>query len=112
MKKIILPVFLFALVALVFAFWSPIYKTVANVDNPFIEREPDIPAMLQNAKNSITKEEFLEQRANGAALKRGLNNDFIPSPLDRPKAVEEMDRQERELAERPSSPEKNLLLAN
>ncbi len=112
MKKLILLVIPVALVALVFVFLSPISKTVANIDNPFIEREPDIPAMLQNAKSSITKEEFLEQRANGSALKRGLNNDLIPNPLDRPKAVVEMDRQQSELAERPSSPEQNSLLAS
>ena len=58
MKKLILPVFLIALIGLIFAFWSPIYKAVATVDNPFVERDPDIPAMLQNAKNSFQKKNF------------------------------------------------------
>ncbi len=112
MKKFLVPIFLFLLVGLVFVFWSPISNTLAGIDNPFIEREPDIPAMLQNAKNSISKEEFLENRYTAAALKRGLNNDLTPNPNTRREAVSEMDRQTDLLANRPSSPQRNALLAN
>lgn len=110
MKKIVIPVGLAVLAGLTFLFWSPISKTIAQIDI-FNDREPDIPTMLQNAKNSITKEEFLEKRAESHGLLRGINNDMPVDPQERPKAVLEMDRQTVELANRPTSPEKNALLA-
>ena len=73
-------VFLLALVVvgLALAVWSPLSKTIAEIDLPFIEREPDIPAMLQNAKNATTKEEFLTNRAEAFALKRGIIDGKFP----------------------------------
>ena len=112
MKKYIVLICLVVLVSLVFIFWSPVSKTLAEIDLPFIEREPDIPAMLQNAKNSMPKEEFLEKRANAFAIKRGLNNDLPVNPQDRVKAVTEMEKQQDSLTKRPQSPEKNRLLAS
>jgi len=112
MKKYLVPIFLFVLVGLAFVFWSPMTKTLAEIDLPFIEREPDIPAMLQNAKNSITKEEFLEKRAISFGMRRGLHDDSDVDPTLREKALKEMDKQFDDLTKRPQSPEKNLLLAN
>ena len=54
---------LLATVALTFSFWIPLTTTIAEVDLPFFEDEPDIPAMLRRAKNSTTKEEFTQRRA-------------------------------------------------
>lgn len=112
MKKFLVPIILFLAVGLTFIIWSSATNTLAEIDNPFIEREADIPAMLQNGKNSITREEFLIQRANSFNIRRGLNNDLTPDPTDRSKAISELERQQTELAARPSSPERNLLLAN
>ena len=111
MKKYIVPIILFISVGLIFVFWLPISKGLAQIGVPFFELEPDIPAMLQKAKNSITKEQFLEGRANAFGIKRGLNNDFEVDPKLREKAVEQIDRQENLLSLRPVSPEKSALLA-
>ena len=112
MKKYLVSIVLFVLVGCVFIFWSPISKTLAEIDLPFTERDPDIPEMLKNAKNSITKEEFLEKRAISFGMRRGLNNDMPVEPQQRVEAVSEMDRQQESLTNRPQSPEKTSLLAN
>ncbi|MBK6749335.1 MAG: VCBS repeat-containing protein [Pyrinomonadaceae bacterium] len=110
MKKVVIAVCLAAVAVITILFWSPISSTLAQIDI-FNDREPDIPAMLRNAKNSITKEEFLEQRAISFGIRRGINNDMPVDPQERPRALAEMDRQADSLTRRPNSPEKNALLA-
>lgn len=101
-----------ALCAGIGIFWTPISQTLAQVDLPFIERNPDIPEMLRNAKATTTKEEFLEDRANGHALLRGIDKEAeLPDPQLRARAVEELNRQEAELRSRPASEFTQSLLA-
>ncbi len=111
MKKFVIPACLLVLAGLSFLFWTPISTTLAQIDI-FSQKEPDIPAMLQNAKNSITKEEFLEGRATAFGLRRGISNDLDVDPQLRPAAVAEMDRQADSLTKIPSSPDKESLLAS
>ena len=111
MYKVLIPLGLCVLAAAAFLFWTPLSSTIAEVDVPFIEREPDIPAMLKNAKSSITKEEFLEERAKSFGILRGLNNDAPVEPHQRGKALIELGKQQEELTKRRQSPFKNSLLA-
>ncbi len=111
MKKVIVAAALLLVAGAAFLFWSPLSSSLAQFASPYGEREPDIPEMLANAKASITKEEFLQKRFEGAALRRGLNNDFEVDRTARPKAIAEMDRQVADLASRPVSPERDEMLA-
>lgn len=111
MKKYLVLVGIVIVAGLTALFWSPISRTLAQYDIAFFDQEPDIPTMLQNAKNSITKEEFLTGRMAAYAEKRGVNNGLIPDVRQRQSAVDEMDRQTNELKDRPGTPENNRLLA-
>ncbi len=111
MKKYIL-LSLAVVAGLLLVFWTPVSRTLAQMDFAFFDKEPDIPSMLANAKASISKEEFLENRAEGFANLRGFGNGKWPDADERPKAVREMDLQQSALASRPASPEKNALLAS
>lgn len=111
MKKLIVAAALLLVAGAAFLFWSPLSSSLAQFASPFGEREPDIPEMLANAKASMTKEEFLQKRFEGIALRRGLNNDFEVDRTARPTAIGEMDRQSAALASRPASPEKDEMLA-
>ena len=112
MYKFLIPLGLCILAGGAFLFWTPLSRTIAEVDVPFIEREPDIPTMLKNAKSSITKEEFLEERAKAFGILRGLNNDAPVEPHQRGKALIEFGNQQEELTKRRQSPFKNSLLAS
>lgn len=111
MKKFALVALLVVLAVAAISFWSPISSVFAGMDSIFSEKEPDIPAMLRNAKDSISKEEFLQKRDESYAMRRGVNNGKVPEPAARVEAVETMERQAQDVARMPASPEKNRLLA-
>ena len=96
-------------VALCFVFWSPLTKTIAEIDLPFGDDEPDIPSMLKNAKNSVTKEEFLTHRAEYFGLLRGINKTKEVDPKLRQIAIEQMGQQQQDFARSPNGD--NALLA-
>ena len=97
MKKYLFGSLILVFTATILIFWSPISTTLAQMDIPFFESEPDIPTMLQNAKSSIPKEEFLTGRAEYFGLLRGISKDEVPDPSLRQAALEEMDRQQNRL---------------
>ena len=69
MKKFALVALLVVLSVAAISFWSPISSVFAGMDSVFSEKEPDIPAMLRNAKDSISKEEFLQKRDESYAMR-------------------------------------------
>ncbi|HMT07722.1 MAG TPA: VCBS repeat-containing protein [Pyrinomonadaceae bacterium] len=111
MKKYIIGAFLVSIAIIGLFLWSPLGAVLAGMDASFFEKEADIPAMLKNAKESISKEEFLQKRDESYAQRRGVNNDKIPEPGARAGAVQTMDRQQQDVARMPDSPDKNRLLA-
>lgn len=111
MKKFSFLTALVALTALAFIFWSPLSRGLAQIGIYFDEKEPDIPTMLRNAKNSVSKEDFLERRAEAFGVLRGLGNNEEFDPNLRHAALEKMAQQEQELLNRPPSDEKFSLLA-
>src|SRR6185295_9005434 len=59
----------------------------------------------------LSKEEFMEHRAEGIALKRGISKDSVVDPQARQQAIAEMDRQEQLISKLPNSHAKDALLA-
>ena len=80
MKKFVVPITAVCLAVLTVVFWSPLTQTIAQYDLPFVEKEPDIPEMLQRGKSSVPKEEFLTGRAEYFGLLRGLNKETEVDP--------------------------------
>lgn len=114
MKKTLLVsvIALIAVIAGAITIWISSNNTVANKDIPLEGNEPDKPAFLKQAKDRLSKEEFLIQRFEGVAMKRGISKDQPFNPKLRPKAIKLMERQEEELAARLSkSGSENALLA-
>lgn len=89
--------------------WSPLAKTLAEIDIPFIESEPDIPAMLKNAKERVNKETFLTERAEYFGMLRGLSEDNPVDPQLRQDALKTMDAQAAVISSQPNSETKNFL---
>ncbi|CAN5670778.1 hypothetical protein BH20ACI4_BH20ACI4_21800 [soil metagenome] len=110
MKKSIFAIALFVIAALTAVFWSPISTSLAQIDTLFYEPEPDIPEMLRREKGKVPKDEFLEARANHFGLLRGLKENEEVDPQLRQDAISVLEKQEEDLAKRPNSSEKNLLM--
>lgn len=90
----------------------PDIRSLAQLDIPFFEREPDIPAMLANSKALISKEEFLIERANAFGIMRGLGNDDAVDPQARTEALKEIEKQSSDVARLPESSFKEAVTAN
>lgn len=59
--------------------------------------EPDIPDF---AKYKVDKQDFMMRRSEGIAMFRGIHKDQpLPDPQDRVRAIQEMERQEADLAD-------------
>lgn len=101
-----------AAVALGVIFWTPISSTLAQMDIPFFEREPDMPTLLSAAKATTTKEEFLEGRADAFGLLRGVDENTSVDPQLRVAAVKELEEKQSDLVRLPESNFKDALLAN
>ncbi len=93
------------------AIWSSVNKSIANKDVPLDGDEPDVPKMLQEAKSRFSKEEFLQKRAEGIAIKRGIVKDQPFDPSLRPKAIEKMEKQEELIVEK-AKDDPNFALPN
>jgi len=108
--------FIFVLIAILFVgsivfLATPLSSVLADMNQAFFEKEPDMPALLKDAKDQISKEEFLQRRDEAWAIRRGINNGKAPEPGARNMAIETMERQEQDIARKPESPERNRLLA-
>ena len=114
MKKFSILISLFISIGLIFIFWSPISRVLAQSGISFFERKPDLPAMFSEEKedeSGVDMEDLLTKRAEAFGNLRGLNNGEEVDPGARARAVEKMDRQQELLGFRPQSPEKSALLA-
>ncbi len=110
MKKILISGAILLSIAAIalFVFYSS-FSTTAEQDYPYEGNEPDLPAFL---KDKGDKEEFQLRRAEGVALKRGLNKDKpLPDRKSRQRAIAKMERQEEALARMPESDLKESLTA-
>ena len=114
MKKFSIVVSLVISIGLVFIFWSPISRVLAQTGIPFFDSKPDLPALFSEEKedeSGVDMEDLLAKRAEAFGNLRGLNNGEEVDPSARARAVETMDRQQELLSLRPQSPEKSALLA-
>ncbi len=113
MKRLAFALGFAGIAAVTFVFWTPLTRTLAEM---LIEDEPDMPALLRERRNSaidpgIAKEEYLENRAKAAALRRGIEDGKPVDPRLRQDAVEKIEKQEESLRSRPESPDKLSLTA-
>lgn len=111
MKKILIGIAICLTAAVCLIFWSPLGTTLAEMEIPFTDSEPDIPAMLSKAKSAYIKEDFLTERFEHFALLRGVSENGDVNPLARQEALEIRKQQESKLARSPESDEKNFLMA-
>ena len=76
------------------------------------EEDPDLPPDFIGPPNrDFSKEEFMIERAEGIALKRGISKDTPFDPQARPAALRQMEQQEERVARMPQSPMRDALLA-
>ncbi len=73
--------------------------------------DPDLPPLMKGRAGGFDKEEFMRQRAEGIALKRGISKDTPFDPMARTAALQEMELQEQRVAKMPRSEGKDSLLA-
>ncbi len=118
MKKIVFAAVFSLLIILTFAYRSPLSTALAEINAFLFEREPDLPAIVQD-RDGMTeeeefaeKEEFLEERAKFFGLLRGLGDDSEPDPQLRPKAIVKMEKQKAAMARSGRINEQNLLLSS
>ncbi len=112
MKKTFLAIIAGAAVVTAVFIFTPASSVVADISDRFLEREPDIPEMLANAKSTMTKEEFLEERANGHALLRGLGDEEPVDPQMRISAIKDLEEKQERQQRMPESAYRDALLAN
>ena len=67
------------------------------------ENDPDVPAFAKPTNTLFVKEDFMNRRAQGAALKRGLHPDKPVNPRMRQNAIVVMETQQRNVALRAAS---------
>ena len=91
-KLLIISAFIFSFSGLLILAY-PYFNTTAGIDVPFDEDEPDLPGLV---KGNLTKEDFMQLKAEYFGLLRGLDT---AQPNSRPKAVRKMELSERKLAQ-------------
>lgn len=107
MKKVIVLLLAFGLTLGLALGWDSLRQAGAqlfDLDND----DPDMPSYL---KAGVSKEEFMQMRADGIGMKRGLHKGQDVDPQARPKAVDLLDRQEEARFDLPASRAKTALLA-
>lgn len=117
MKKLTL---LFAVIVAVVsvAFWTPISKTLAGMEIPFFDKEPDLPGIFESEEDEAmetrggSKEEYLTRRAEAYALLRGIDGVTPVDPQMRVDAVKELEKEQERQARLPESNFKDALLAD
>lgn len=73
----------------------PSIITKAGLDLSLFGGEPDLPDF---AKHKINKEEFMTRRAEQLSMYRGIHEGVLFNPQDRFDAIQQMERQEADLA--------------
>ena len=106
---------LFGLIVLVLvaaaAVFLPFESSEAQSDLGVDPAEPDMPRIWDRSRSTFGKEEFLKERADAYAIKRGIIDGKLPDPGLRSAAVQKMANQEAARDRLPDSFEKNALLA-
>ncbi len=104
-------VILVLVVIISIASWS-LYSTLV-AEGKYIDdgSEPDMPLFLKDVKGAINKQEFMQMRAEGLALKRGIHKDQPFNPGLRQDAIKQMAIQEGIVARKANS-DPNLALPN
>ncbi len=112
-KTLLLVVLIVAAVAGVM-FWTPISNTLAQMDVPFFDLEPDMPSDEEMGKKPTDKEreEYLIRRHEAYAVLRGVDGETPVDPQMRISAVKELEQDQERLARLPESNFKNALLAD
>ena len=87
--------------------WDTIRRAGADLLN-LDHDDPDIPQFM---RAGVTKERFMEMRAEGTAMKRGLHEGEDIDRQARPNAVGQLDAQEAERYDLPASRDKTAILA-
>ena len=73
------------------------------------ETDPDIPRRVKPVQTDFSKEEFMTRRAEGAALRRGIDKDSTADPKQRITAISVMQAQQAAIAAMPPSLRRNIL---
>ena len=73
------------------------------------ETDPDIPRRAKPVQTDFSKEEFMTRRAEGAALRRGIDKDSTADPKQRIAAISVMQAQQAAIAAMPPSLRRNVL---
>lgn len=87
------------------------WDTVRRVGADLLNLDHDDPDMPQYLRAGVSKERFMEMRAEGVAMKRGLQEGEDVDPQARPAAVEQLASQESSRFELTASREKTAMLA-
>lgn len=106
MKKLIVLGALLILMIGIVAGWSSIRQVAAQVSEIFYG-DPDMGPF----DSGMSREEFMEKRAEGISMLRGVDKDKPFDPQKRISALKELDQQEVKRFDMPASPQKNTLLA-
>lgn len=118
MKKLLLISLLAVIAAAASAFWSPLSTTLAQMDVPFFNREPDMPGRSEEEgeeRHDWTpeeKENYLMRRSEAYGLLRGIDGKSLVDPQLRMEAIEARERQERAHARMPDTDFKAALTAS
>lgn len=117
MKKltVLLFVVVFAIVAA--AFWTPISNTLAQMDVPFFEREPDMSRPDGEGEEEGEawpgqKEDYQTRRAEAYGLLRGLDGVNPVDPKLRVGAIKDLEKEQERQQRMPESAFKDALLAD
>ena len=112
MKKFfaVMAVILFAFLDTSACYFS-VTTSEAQADFGVDPAEPDMPRIWDRSRSTFGKEDFLKERAEAYAIKRGIIDGNAPDPGARPAAVRKMEQQEIARDLLPPSEAKNALLA-
>lgn len=95
-RVVIIAAILLIAIGLMFG-WGSIREVAGQVIDYFYT-DADMGPFYANAKNSMTKEEFMQKRAEQLSMYRGISEGAKFDPKDRFDAIELMERQESEAA--------------
>jgi photosystem II stability/assembly factor-like uncharacterized protein len=118
MKKFFIFAVLFAAVAAAAALWTPFSNTLAQMDIPFFEREPDMPdgadqvGEIRRKWTAEEKQDYLIRRSEAYGLLRGIDGKTPVDPQLRTNAIKDREEAERTLARMPQSEFKSALTSS
>ncbi|MEQ1605927.1 MAG: carboxypeptidase-like regulatory domain-containing protein [Pyrinomonadaceae bacterium] len=115
MKKLIVLLAVVLVTTVAVAFWTPLSQTLAQMDVPFFEREPDMPVLEDDEEAESrggSKEEYLARRAEAYSLLRGIDGVTAVDPQLRVAAVKELEKEQERQSRLPDSSFKDALLAD